>query len=114
MIFDPVSTQLTAFRVHTEISDFTGVQFTDDRFIARWSPDPQDNIMGFTGKDGSLVSADSTGFPSLFGIPEMPLTSEFGDILASFTYADSIRIVLTDTTSAQDPEPVNKFETLSF
>ncbi|MDI6766195.1 MAG: T9SS type A sorting domain-containing protein [Bacteroidota bacterium] len=59
------------------------------------------NVLGFTSNNGDFISREKILFPVLFNLPSINRRDEFNNDLGTFTYSDSIVIILTDTIKHQ-------------
>jgi hypothetical protein len=70
------------------------VVFRDSIRAAWWPLDPTTNVLGPTDADGVLQTKDALRFPNVLDLPPLVRTNETGDSLGTFSYPDTVALVL--------------------
>jgi hypothetical protein len=71
----------------------------DSVSITLWQSDAAQSVMGYTGTDGSFTTRDTLAFPHLLSLPPQIQTNDSPTSIGTFTFPDSMEIVLTDTST---------------
>ncbi|MCK4632435.1 MAG: hypothetical protein KAT79_04140 [candidate division Zixibacteria bacterium] len=82
------------------IADSNAVLFSESLYAVKWQPIPA--TLGYTSTDGVFETDDSLSFPGVWVLPELIQTSETSELIGSFSYSDTVTIVLTDTLAGID------------
>jgi hypothetical protein len=84
--------------VATKTSSDT-VIFRDSIYAVLHNYDPDINIIGWTSQGGLFETTDALLFPRVLDLPPLVHTNMDPDSLGTFSYTDSVAIVLTDTVA---------------
>lgn len=81
-------------------SDTTGTTlFQDSLYMALYQFDPELTVLGWTSLNGTVETKRGVLFPNLYHVPDLIETKDSPEPLRSFHFTDTVRIVLTDTTT---------------
>ncbi len=82
------------------IVDADSILFSECQYAVKWQPNAA--ILGYTSSDGTYETDDSLSFPGVWVLPELIRTGESGEMIGTFSYSDTVTIVLTDTLAGVD------------
>jgi hypothetical protein len=96
-----VGTRVYVCRLTVTDTSTAAVAFRDSIYVTLWQPDPALAFLGYTGTTGAFEMKDSLAFPHLLSLPQMLRTDVSPTVIGTFSFPDSVNIVLTDTSSSQ-------------
>lgn len=75
--------------------------YRDSILMVLWQPVPDFSVLGHTDSRGLFETQDSLLFPNTMTLPPIPVTTMADPtVIDSFSILDTVRIVLTDTTTS--------------
>jgi hypothetical protein len=108
----PLGSPAGVYKIRLVASNDT-IHFQDSIYAVYHNPNPDFNIFGWTGQTGVFDFTDVSLFKKILELPPFIYTTDSPTSLGTFTYTDSIAVVLTDTTSQKQQIYVLKIKQLN-
>jgi hypothetical protein len=94
----PLGSPAGVYKIRLTASNDT-IHFQDSIYAVCHNTIPEYNVFGWTGQTGTYEFSDASLFKKLLELPPFIYTTNSPTSLGTFTYTDSVAVVLTDTAT---------------
>jgi hypothetical protein len=108
----PLGSPAGVYKIRLTASNDT-IHFQDSIYAVYHNTIPEYNVFGWTGQTGIFDFTDASLFKKILELPPFIYTTNDPTSLGTFTYTDSITVVLTDTATQKQQLYVLKLKQLN-